>query len=123
MGPIRAVTGDVRRRGAVAGCGQPAGTDGFLQIHNLEGGLQACKRAGLEVIVEHRVIPIVRQVMLVAGSMVLLGWHRPGQSARGSWWLDLMVGCGMVFAGNGHLPDGLGVVEHAVETVPGGEIP
>lgn len=66
----------------------------------LEGGLEAWKKAGLPVAVDSRQpIEIMRQVQIVAGSLVLLGvvlgvWVAPGFFA-----LSAFVGAGLAFAG------------------------
>jgi len=72
---------------------------GFSNLVMLEGGLKACRAAGLDVISVKKTIPIVRQVMLVAGVMVFLGlllahWYSPYFLL-----VDAFVGLGMVFAG------------------------
>jgi rhodanese-related sulfurtransferase len=72
---------------------------GFSRVHSLEGGLHACKRAGLEVITDRKPIPLVRQALIVAGSMVLLGLLLARFVSPWFLLLDLMLGCGMVFAG------------------------
>lgn len=46
-------------------------TLGFSNVSVLEGGLQACRSAGLEVITGRRVIPLFRQVMIGAGLILL----------------------------------------------------
>lgn len=60
---------------------------------NVEGGLEAWKRAGYAVQRGGGVIPIMRQVQITAGSLVLIG------SMAGLWWLAALVGAGLVFAG------------------------
>ena len=70
------------RTGAnAARLGEAAGCDAYL----LEGGLEAWKRAGLPVSADRsQPIEIMRQVQIVAGSLVVLG----------------VVGAGLVFAGS-----------------------
>jgi len=72
---------------------------GFSNLRMLEGGLKACRAAGLDLVSVKKTIPIIRQVMLVAGMMVFLGlllahWYSPYFLL-----VDVMVGFGMVFAG------------------------
>ena len=72
---------------------------GFSNLVMLEGGLKACRAAGVEIISVKKTIPIVRQVMLVAGAMVFAGlllahWYSPYFLL-----VDVIVGFGMIFAG------------------------
>ncbi len=66
----------------------------------LEGGLDAWKKAGLSVVVDRRQpLEIMRQVQIVAGSLVLLGvvlgiWVAPAFLG-----LSAFVGAGLAFAG------------------------
>lgn len=46
---------------------------GFSNVASLEGGIEACKTAGLPVTVVRHTIPIMRQVLIGAGFFVLLG--------------------------------------------------
>ncbi|MGE5537601.1 MAG: rhodanese-like domain-containing protein [Gemmatimonas sp.] len=66
----------------------------------LEGGIDAWKRAGLPVAVDRRApIDLQRQVMIAAGSLVLLGLALA--VALSPWFIavDAFVGAGMVVAG------------------------
>lgn len=72
---------------------------GFSNLAMVEGGLKACKAAGLDVIVERKTIPIIRQVMLVAGTLVLLGLLLAHWLSPYFVLLAALVGVGMVFAG------------------------
>ena len=71
---------------------------GFRDVATVQGGLRACKRAGVEIIVNRVQLPIIRQVLIVAGILVLSGL---ALSRLNPWFLliDLLVGCGMVFSG------------------------
>lgn len=76
------------------------GTATSCDAYILEGGLDAWKKAGLPVAVDRRQpIEIMRQVQIVAGSLVLLG------VALGIWvtpiflGLSAFVGAGLAFAG------------------------
>lgn len=46
---------------------------GFTNVNMLEGGIDACRKAGVEVLGRGGHIPIVRQVMIGAGLMLLAG--------------------------------------------------
>lgn len=71
-----------------------------VNVVNIEGGMNAWETAGFDVIDSGKhVIPIIRQVMIVAGVLVLVGvvlgtWVNP-------WWyvLSAFVGGGLFFAG------------------------
>lgn len=72
---------------------------GFTQIHMVEGGIDACKREGLPVIVDRKTIPLFRQVMIAAGLMLLVGlalatWAHPAFIV-----IDWFVAAGLVVAG------------------------
>ena len=70
------------------------------EAYVLEGGLDAWKKAGLPVAVDRRQpLEIMRQVQIVAGSLVLLGvvlgiWVAPAFLG-----LSALVGAGLAFAG------------------------
>lgn len=70
-----------------------------VHVVNLEGGLTAWQHSGLEVRGNGNRLPIIRQVMLVAGLLVLLGvalayFVHP-------YWIGLsaLVGAGLTFSG------------------------
>ena len=73
---------------------------GFTEVYQLEGGLQAWKKAGLAVNLNRNApISIMRQVQITAGSLVVLGvvlgyFVSP-------WFVALsgFVGAGLMFAG------------------------
>jgi rhodanese-related sulfurtransferase len=70
------------------------------EAYQLAGGLQAWKRAGLPVISDARApLPIMRQVQIAAGSMVLLGIVLA--TLVSPWFMALaaFVGAGLVVAG------------------------
>lgn len=77
--------------------GEASGCEAYL----LEGGLEAWKRAGLPVAADRKQpIEIMRQVQIVAGSLVVLGivlglWVAPPFLA-----VSAFVGAGLVFAGS-----------------------
>ena len=66
----------------------------------LRGGLDAWKAAGLPVLKDHRrPIEMMRQVQIVAGSLVVLGVGLGGLLHPGFYALSGFVGAGLVFAG------------------------
>jgi len=67
---------------------------GFAKVHNVEGGVEAWKKAGFPVVRRKGPIPIMRQVQIVAGSLALIGGLLP--QIR---WIAVIVGAGLVFAG------------------------
>ena len=75
---------------------QSTGTEAFI----LDGGIDAWRRAGLPV-VENRRQPIemMRQVQIVAGSLVLTGAVLGTFVHPGFYGLSAFVGAGLVFAG------------------------
>jgi rhodanese-related sulfurtransferase len=76
--------------------GMPAACESYI----LEGGIDAWRKAGLPVSVDRRQpIPIMRQVQIVAGSIVLLGVVLGATVAPGFYVLSGFVGAGLVFAG------------------------
>ncbi len=69
-------------------------------VYNLTGGISAWKDAGLPVLRDKGApLPIIRQVQIVAGSLVVLGTALG--AAVSPWFLLLsgFVGAGLVFAG------------------------
>jgi rhodanese-related sulfurtransferase len=71
---------------------------GFTNVCTVEGGLDACKREGVKVIVNRAPIPMYRQVMIVAGLLLLAGL---GLSFVHPAFLliDAFVATGLTFAG------------------------
>jgi rhodanese-related sulfurtransferase len=70
------------------------------EAYLLEGGLEAWKRAGLPVAVDRsQPIEIMRQVQIVAGSLVLLGVVLGVWVAPAFLGLSAFVGAGLAFAG------------------------
>jgi rhodanese-related sulfurtransferase len=73
---------------------------GFREVFQLEGGLQAWKKAGLAVNVNRKApISIMRQVQIVAGSMVVLGVLLAVLFSPWFIALSAFVGAGLMFAG------------------------
>ena len=84
------------RSGARTGA-EAAGCEAYL----LEGGLDAWKRAGLPVSTDRKQpIEIMRQVQIVAGSLVVLGVVLGLLVAPSFFALSAFVGAGLVFAGS-----------------------
>lgn len=71
---------------------------GFRNVHMVEGGLEACKKAGVEVIRARGRISVMRQVMIGAGLLLLAGLIL---SHIHPWFLliDWFVACGLTMAG------------------------
>ena len=70
------------------------------EAHILEGGIEAWKKAGLPVITDtSEPIEICRQVMIAAGSLVLLGVLLGGLVRPEFYALSGLIGGGLVFAG------------------------
>jgi rhodanese-related sulfurtransferase len=73
---------------------------GFADAYQLEGGIQGWKRAGLPVIADRRApLPIMRQVQIVAGSLVLLGIVLALLVSPWFMALSAFVGAGLIVAG------------------------
>ncbi|MFM9102956.1 MAG: rhodanese-like domain-containing protein [Cyanobium sp.] len=69
-------------------------------VSDLEGGLPSWQQAGLPVRkLENAPLPLMRQVQIAAGSLVLLGVILSQAVAPGWIWLSGVVGAGLVFAG------------------------
>ena len=71
---------------------------GFTDVKMLEGGIEACKKAGVDIVFGKKTIPIVRQVFITAGLVLLSGL---GLSLVNPWFLliDAFVAGGLVFSG------------------------
>jgi rhodanese-related sulfurtransferase len=84
--------GNAERLAAKAGPG--------CQAYIIEGGLEAWRQAGLPVAEDRRQpIEVIRQVQIVAGSMVLLGVLLGALVSPWLYGLSAFVGAGLVFAG------------------------
>jgi rhodanese-related sulfurtransferase len=46
---------------------------GFTGVLMLEGGIEACKKSGVEILRDRKSIPLFRQVMIVAGALLMAG--------------------------------------------------
>ncbi|HSA81458.1 MAG TPA: rhodanese family protein [Geminicoccaceae bacterium] len=73
---------------------------GFAETYQLEGGLQGWKNAGLPVIADWKApLPIMRQVQIAAGSLVLLGIVLTVLVSPWFMALPAFVGAGLIVAG------------------------
>lgn len=78
---------------------------GFTNLAMLEGGIEACKKAGVEVIREARRIPIYRQVMIGAGILLLIGLVLARQVDPWFILIDWFVALGLLMGGaTGYCP-------------------
>jgi rhodanese-related sulfurtransferase len=69
-------------------------------LSDLEGGIPAWQQAGLPLRkLSNAPLPLMRQVQIAAGSLVLLGVVLSQAVAPGWIWLSGFVGAGLVFAG------------------------
>lgn len=77
---------------------------GFTNVTMLMGGIKACRKAGQDVMVIRRTLPIIRQVLIVAGSLLLLGLLLSGWHPR-FLLVTWFVTAGLLFAGlTGYCP-------------------
>lgn len=73
---------------------------GLDNLVNVDGGIQAWISEGLPVIRTKRwCMPMMQQVLAIAGSLVLLGVLGSKFINPNFIWLSLGVGCGLTFAG------------------------
>jgi rhodanese-related sulfurtransferase len=72
---------------------------GFAGVVHVEGGTKACVAAGLPVIRGKKTISLERQVRIVAGSLVLLGFLLAWLVHPGFVAISVFVGAGLLFAG------------------------
>lgn len=73
---------------------------GFREIAHLKGGLPAWRQAGFPTVVDTRApLPLMRQVQIAAGTLVLLGVVLGALVNPGFYALSAFVGAGLVFAG------------------------
>jgi len=70
------------------------------EAYILEGGIEGWKQAGLPVVADKsQPIEINRQVMIAAGSLVLIGVLLGAFVSSGFYVLSGLIGAGLVFAG------------------------
>lgn len=72
---------------------------GFRNVSVVDGGVDAARSCGLKIIRDRSQLPIIRQVMIGAGSMVLAGLILA--HIAHPWFIiaSWMVGCGLILAG------------------------
>ncbi len=63
------------------------------------GGIEAWKEAGLPLTQNRKIIPIMRQVMITAGSLILIGFILFVLECSAGVYLMAFVGAGLLFAG------------------------
>lgn len=63
------------------------------------GGIEAWKQAGYSLERNYRTLPIMRQVMIAAGSLVLVGFISFLLGHSTGLYLMAFVGCGLLFSG------------------------
>lgn len=73
---------------------------GYPETYVLEGGIMAWKKAGYPTASDSRApIEIMRQVQIVAGSLVVLGVVLGTWAHAGFFWLSGLIGAGLLFSG------------------------
>jgi rhodanese-related sulfurtransferase len=73
---------------------------GFEQVSHLQGGLNTWKQAGYPTVINKNVpISIMRQVQIVAGSLILTGTFLGAFVSPNFLFLSGFVGAGLLFAG------------------------
>lgn len=72
---------------------------GIRNVGHLRGGLTAWKKSGYNVEKKKGAFPVMRQVQIVAGSLVFLGVAAGATLHPGFYLISAFVGCGLIFAG------------------------
>jgi rhodanese-related sulfurtransferase len=72
---------------------------GFKNLYYVEGGLSECQKCDVPVISKTRIIPLMRQVQIAAGTLVVVGILLGILVHPGFNWMAAFVGGGLVFAG------------------------
>lgn len=72
---------------------------GYSNLKDLEGGIVAWNEAGLPIVKSRKAISLQRQVMIVAGFLILLGAVLGNFVQYSFWALSAFVGLGLFFAG------------------------
>jgi len=71
-----------------------------VDVVNVIGGVEAWQNAGYELDGKGRVLPMMRQVLIAAGALILIGFFL-GMFVHEAWyWLVGAVGAGLFFAGS-----------------------
>ncbi|UZP68530.1 rhodanese-like domain-containing protein [Desulfovibrio mangrovi] len=92
--PVMVCRSGIRAADAAAALAREVG-----EVAVLDGGMVAWKQEGLPVVLGRKAIPLERQVLVVAGTMVLLFTLLGLLASPYFFALPLFVGGGMVFAG------------------------
>lgn len=89
------------KRGEMAAEAAEAAFKGHHEVYNLTGGIESWDKAGLSITrdVESKGLPIMRQVLITAGSMVLLFSLLAIAGVKIGALLTAFVGAGLLFAG------------------------
>ncbi|MEQ8847217.1 rhodanese-like domain-containing protein [Botrimarina sp.] len=82
-----------------AKAGEQLQSAGVEQVRTVDGGTEACVRAGVEVVRGQKTMSLERQVRIAAGSLVVLGVLLGWLVHPGFYGLSAFVGAGLVFAG------------------------
>ena len=69
------------------------------ECYILEGGLLAWKSVGLPIVADRAALDIMRQVQIIAGSLILLGVLAGWLVSPWFYLIDVMVGAGLLTAG------------------------
>jgi rhodanese-related sulfurtransferase len=72
---------------------------GLPHVLTVEGGIKAIEKAGGKIQHNKNVIPIMRQVQIAAGTLVLLGIFLSWLIHPSFICISIFVGCGLIFAG------------------------
>ena len=72
---------------------------GYPETYVLKGGIEAWRRAGGPVASDAGAIDIMRQVQIVAGSLIVAGALAGAWVDPGFYWLSGLVGAGLLYAG------------------------
>ena len=73
--------------------------NGYLSVYELDGGVDAWKASGMELVNGEKSMSLERQVRIAAGTMVIIGVAF-GAAVAPAWYaLSGFIGAGLVFAG------------------------
>ncbi|WP_313824965.1 rhodanese family protein [Leclercia sp.] len=79
---------------------QCAALGAAAKVYLLKGGMNAWKSAGYTTVkAKRRVLPVMRQVQIVAGTLVVSGLLAGALWTEWLYFLAGFVGCGLIFAG------------------------
>lgn len=72
---------------------------GYGETYVLAGGIRAWQKAGGPVVSDSGAIPVMRQVQIVAGGLIVAGALAGAWAHPGFHWLSGLVGAGLLYAG------------------------